>query len=98
MDMRLAFRRGNDLIARAARAAPDERVGFICECVDESCLRTVPLRPDEFARLTAGGDRFVVLPGHEDLDSENLVEEGPGCSIVEPWCEVDSEEPSLRAG
>jgi hypothetical protein len=88
MDARYAFRRGNRLIARAAQDAPDEAVGFICECREESCLVAIFLTPREHGRLT-GAERFVVVPGHESLDVEDVVEEGAGYTVVLDQSGVD---------
>jgi hypothetical protein len=46
--LRRASRRGNELIAVAARRAPARRANFICECSDEGCRDPVPLTVLEY--------------------------------------------------
>jgi len=48
----------------------DERVPFLCECVDDTCLGRVDLAVDEFEDLHAGDDVYVILPGHPRIDGE----------------------------
>ena len=43
-----------------------EVVAFICECADESCLRSVPLAPDAFLIQRERGEQ-ILFPGHEPL-------------------------------
>lgn len=100
MDVRRTVRRGNELIARAVRDAPDEPTSFICECREASCLGTIELTPRDFESLTVGDGRFVVLPGHEASDGEEAVGSGPGYAVVETWSSLEpSPEPrEVNAG
>jgi hypothetical protein len=97
MDVRHVFRRGNLMIARAARGRPDEQVRFICECETDWCLETVALTPHEFRSLTAKPRRFVVLVGHDEED-EDIVGEGPGYTVVEKDSSAFPESPRVKAG
>lgn len=81
MDMRFVFRRGNLLIARAAREVSNQPIGFICECASEDCLETLTMTPHEFQRETAAAGHFVVVDGHED-ESAEVVGGGFGYSVV----------------
>jgi hypothetical protein len=83
MEVRHVLRRGNLLIARAVGNEPARPVGFICECEREDCFETATMTPMEFAAVTAEPGRFVVLVGHEETASEEVVAEGPGYAIVE---------------
>ena len=73
--LRRAYRRGDDLIAVAARREPARRAGFICECSDDDCADRVPVTVLEFdaSRELAGnraqlgnelGERRLERPGH----------------------------------
>jgi hypothetical protein len=84
MDVRFVFRRGNLLIARAAREASDEPIDFICECANEDCLEKLTMTPEDFERETAAQGHFVVLEGHEDEDAE-IAGGGFGYSVVRDW-------------
>lgn len=83
--MRHVFRRGNHLIARAARRDPDEPVAFMCECSSDGCFEKVTMTPSEFESLAAAPARFVVLDGHEEPDGDEIVGDGPGYTVVEGW-------------
>jgi hypothetical protein len=97
MDVRHVFRRGNLLIARAARGESDEPVGFLCECETDWCLGTMAMTPREFHSLTAEPGRFVVLEGHAEPD-EDVVGDGPGYTVVETWSDAYPETRHVNAG
>jgi hypothetical protein len=61
----IAFRRGNEAIAEAARRAGvyDVEVDFICECEDLYCLARVALDLETYERMRAGG-QAIALPSH----------------------------------
>jgi hypothetical protein len=92
MDVRHVFRRGNHLIARAARNRPDEPVAFICECSSDGCFENVIMKPSEFESVAAAPARFVVLDGHEERDVDEVVGDGPGYTVVEGWSDRSSDE------
>jgi hypothetical protein len=85
MDVRQVLRRGNLLIARAARGEPDVEVLFICECVSDFCLEPIVMTPRDFHVLTEAPGRFVISDGHEEPTEEEIVGEGPGYAIVEAF-------------
>ena len=56
---------------------------YLCECLNTDCSATIGVPYDEYDRLREHGDRFFVLPGHEDPDVEDVVETTPGYVVVE---------------
>ena len=52
------------------RARRDQRVPFLCECADDTCLESVELNVSEYERLHENADVFVILPGHPRVDGE----------------------------
>ncbi len=48
--------------------------GFLCECADPACAENVFLRLDEFERIHEDQRRFFVVPGHERLEIETVLE------------------------
>jgi hypothetical protein len=56
---------------------------FVCECSDATCVGKVFLRPVEYADIREHPTRFFVLPGHEVVGVERVVEENDGFSVVE---------------
>jgi hypothetical protein len=47
---------------------------FICECMTETCDEQVPLTVEEYEHVRSNGNRFFVLPGHENREVEETVE------------------------
>ena len=43
---------------------------FVCECHDKNCIERIPLTVTEYENVRASGNRFVVAPGPEHLDTE----------------------------
>ena len=92
----LLFREVNERIASLAERALLPEIAPIevtCECVDMSCTRTVQISLHEFAEIDRATNRFLVVPGHELPDVEDVVERrdrflivakrGAGADLVE---------------
>jgi hypothetical protein len=77
------FRAGNDSIDKAAGGRV-EKLPYLCECGDKSCLARVELIPAEYEAVRSHPARFFVLPGHEDLTAgEVVVEQHDHFTVVE---------------
>jgi hypothetical protein len=46
---------------------------FVCECGDEDCTETVALRDEEYEHVRADPLLFVIVPGHEIPDVEEVI-------------------------
>jgi hypothetical protein len=92
----LLFREVNERIASLAERALLPEVAPIevtCECVDMSCTSTVQISLHEFAEIDRATNRFLVVPGHQLPDVEDVVERrdrflivakrGAGADLVE---------------
>ena len=44
-----------------------EKVRFVCECPDVSCIDLVELTLDDYEDIRTGPTRFFVVPGHQAL-------------------------------
>jgi hypothetical protein len=106
----LAFREANESLRGVfERASPREREDaypFLCECGDRACAEVVQLSLEVYASVRAHPARFLILPGHKQLEAERVVDAGDGYEIVEKggaageiaragWAELSSEK--LRA-
>jgi hypothetical protein len=60
----------------------DEPVPFVCECDDPACARALELPLEEYEHAVGPPDQFVVLPGHEDLTVERVIEQKPSYLVV----------------
>lgn len=78
------FREINEGIERGQwPGEEDSLVSFRCECARLGCNALIELSPRAYERVRANPRRFIVLPGHERLDVEKVVERHPGYLIVE---------------
>jgi hypothetical protein len=72
---RLVLRAVNDRIAELAGQWTKTGVGlFVCECSDQACAEALEITAPEYERIRADESHFVVLPGHEQPESERVVE------------------------
>lgn len=46
---------------------------FVCECADDTCTRVLRLTEQEYESVLSATGHFVVVPGHEDRGSEEVV-------------------------
>jgi hypothetical protein len=71
------FRTANERLRERVEdiVAPGESIPFLCECIDDTCMARIELTHDEYKNVRAGEDRFVIAPGHPQLDGERIVEE-----------------------
>ena len=47
---------------------------WLCECADASCTEKISMTMSEYEQLRSHGNRFAVLPGHEVLDVEAVID------------------------
>jgi|1186.fasta_scaffold73632_4 hypothetical protein len=66
------FREVNERIEDLASAATF--TSFVCECLDTTCVEPIPLMLQEYEAIRAGGNCFVVMPGHEVPQVEEVTE------------------------
>ena len=59
------------------------RVPFLCECSDTRCRELIRMPWAEFEALHRHGKLYVVVPGHELLEVEQLVVESATYNVVE---------------
>ena len=63
--------------------AQDGLLPLVCECAHTGCLTPIEVDPATFEQVLANPARFLVAPGHEDLEAEQVIEQRPGYLIVE---------------
>ena len=56
---------------------------WICECANDTCYDRMELTVPEYEAIRQHANRFPVLPGHEQLDVESVVERHGGYFVVE---------------
>jgi hypothetical protein len=86
------FRSINERIEEGAQRHGVEQVlPFHCECATAECVETVELPPAEYDRIASHLARFVVVPGHEQMEVETVVERHSGYFVVEKTGEAREE-------
>jgi len=58
-------------------------VDFMCECGNMECTRVVQISVDDYERLRSDASHFGVIPGHELLEVEQVVERHETYLVVE---------------
>jgi hypothetical protein len=61
---------------------------LVCECVSSDCMQRVALTLHEYEQLRGNAHRFVVVPGHEMPDVEDVVERTDRYFVVEKHVET----------
>jgi hypothetical protein len=77
------FRSINEQVLALEERFESQEVGFLCECANAACSKTVFLRLDEYQRIHEDHRRFFVVPGHERPEPETTVERHPTYLVVE---------------
>ena len=85
-----AFRALNDsLHASIHRDRGDsDFAGFVCECGDAECEVTVHLDMPTYESVRRDPRLFIIVPGHEESDAEDVVDGGEGYAIVRKHSDV----------
>jgi hypothetical protein len=55
---------------------------FVCECSNIDCTLALPLTLEVYEDTRGAPDLFLVAPGHELPDIEDVVREGDGFQVV----------------
>jgi hypothetical protein len=61
---------------------PDERRHVRCECADDACKRPLLVTGADYERVRSDPMHFLVLPGHEVPEAEDVVERADGFWVV----------------
>ena len=77
------FRGVNERIAASQRRFGSDDASFVCECDDPQCTDCVRATLAEYEAVRADGARFLIAPGHENKDVEEVRGRGTGFSLVE---------------
>ena len=73
--MRRCFESQTSAWRDGKNSTPPRRLStYFCECADTECRAKVPLRRSDYERIRADAKQFFVVPGHEILDVETVVE------------------------
>ena len=76
------FREINDHVAELSQHWDNSPPRFICECLRIDCGATIMLSLTEYGQVRSDPARFIVFPGHEDAESQDVVERRGDCLFV----------------
>jgi len=74
------FREVNERIREVT--SPPAEAEFLCECAEVSCTEAVGMTLSEYEAVRKDPRHFLVLPGHQIDDVEDVVERHDGFTIV----------------
>jgi hypothetical protein len=78
----------NEAVFRAVNEEIDElsRNGtspYVCECAQVSCTETIQLTRVEYRRIRSQAGHYVIVPGHEMPEIEDVVELAGDHAVVD---------------
>lgn len=83
------FRSVNEAIEQqATEFGGADAYEFICECAATGCFERVTLTLREYEHVRGDGERFFVVPGHQNAEVERVVETHTAFVIVEKYGEA----------
>lgn len=85
-----AFRELNDrLDSKVHRGSTEpDFAGFVCECGNGGCDTTIRVALGAYEEIRQDDMLFIVVPGHELPESEDIVDDGGGYLVVRKHDEV----------
>lgn len=55
---------------------------IVCECGNPGCSAQIPIASDPYERVRAGPTLFIVVPGHETAEIEEIVDKQDAYFVV----------------
>ena len=80
------FRAINETLEAGLQTLPREEhdlAGFVCECGDSECSELVHVDLEKYEQVRSDSRRFLIVPGHEILEAEDVVELGGRYAVVQ---------------
>lgn len=79
------FRRVNEHVRQAEERVSHDFPRFICECSNMDCDRRIVVPLGVYKETRRDPARFLIFPGHDLPDIENVIEEHDDFEIVEKF-------------
>jgi hypothetical protein len=76
------FRDVNERIAETAERIGANQAELVCECADPDCGERIAAPLEDYEETRANGSHFLVAPGHELQEHEDVVKTRPGFRII----------------
>ena len=62
---------------------------YLCECSATTCIESIELTSDEYKRARRRPTVFVLVPGHERIEVERVIEKTERFMLVEKTVAVE---------
>ena len=72
-----------NIVGLASTLRGDDHYEFICECATRGCFERLRLTLREYEAIREDGSHFVLAPGHEDIEVEQVIANGGEFVVVE---------------
>jgi hypothetical protein len=76
------FREVNERLQDVSEDRATLTTDFVCECGNAACTETIPMRDEEYESVRADPLLFVIVPGHETGEVEEVVAENERFNVV----------------
>jgi hypothetical protein len=78
------FRQVNERLEELNRTFADftDRLQVVCECADMGCAEMIDVPARDYERVRSEATLFIIAPGHEVADVEDVVEENKTFHVV----------------
>lgn len=78
------FREANERIrdVNETFATLTDKLVLVCECGDGTCAEKISMTPDEYEAVRRESAHFVIVPGHEIPDVEEVIAHHDQYSVV----------------
>ena len=67
------FREINERLEAQLPTDRNNHLSIICECADPDCTARIEISPDEYQAGSAKPRQFILVPGHELVEIEEVV-------------------------
>jgi hypothetical protein len=78
-----AFRIANERMLEWEERHREDLEDYLCECADPDCHARVPMTRAEYESVRKDSLHFLIVPGHEVPDVEDVVERHERYAVVE---------------
>ena len=86
-----AFRALNESLGASVHSGRPvgDLAGFVCECGDPNCDTIVHVDVPTYEEIRQDSRKFLLVPGHEAPDAEDVIDDGEGYVVVLKHADVE---------
>ncbi len=76
------FREINERLEAQLPTDRNNRLSILCECADPDCTTRIEISPDEYQAARAKPRQFILVPGHELVEIEEVISRNDRYELV----------------